>query len=74
MAEIVVKVYVSGLRDGQAWPEVGGTLDVSDVEASELVRAGFAEYATGVAPEVPAVPAPEAATAPTPEVAAKVEK
>ena len=53
-------VSVSGTRDGVDWPGVGGVVEVSRVEAGDLVAAGLA---------VPVEDAPEAATSPAPETA-----
>jgi len=33
---------ISGFRDGVEWPERGGLLEVSDLEAADLVRIGLA--------------------------------
>jgi len=34
---------ISGTRDGVPWPAVGDVCDVPDIEAAELVAAGYAE-------------------------------
>ena len=58
---------ISGFRDGVEWPERGGLLEVSDLEAADLVRIGLAvvvvepaRVETAVAPSA----AVETATAP----------
>jgi hypothetical protein len=38
-----MKVYVSGTRDGEAWPEPGGEIDLPDEEAIAYLSAGMAE-------------------------------
>jgi hypothetical protein len=40
--------HITGYRDGEPWPEVGGIVDFPDAEARDLVLAGLAEL------EVPA--------------------
>lgn len=50
-----MKVQISGTRDGEDWPEVGGSLDVSKVEADDLIAAGLAESATAARVEEKAV-------------------
>lgn len=53
---------ISGDRDGQAWPPPGGTLDVPDDEAAQLIRQGLAETTDAV---------PEAATVVDPDTPEK---
>lgn len=36
-------VDISGTRDGQEWPGRGGTIDVPDYEAQDLIANKFAE-------------------------------
>lgn len=62
MAQVQMRAWISGTRDGQDWPRVGETLTCSDAEAADLVAQGLA---------VPVKSAPEAAAAPAPETAAK---
>lgn len=38
-----MKVTISGTRDGKPWPERGGTVDLPDDEAKQMVAAGLAE-------------------------------
>lgn len=33
---------LTGFRDGEAWPPVGGTVELPDLEAERLVAAGLA--------------------------------
>lgn len=42
MATVQMVAGISGTRDGKDWPPPGGTLDVSESEASDLIGAGFA--------------------------------
>lgn len=49
---IAMKVQISGTRDGADWPAPGGTIDLPDDEATQLIGLGLAE----------AAPAPEADT------------
>jgi hypothetical protein len=41
--KVRMKVQVSGYRDGERWPDIGGDLSVSDTEGAELCAQGFAE-------------------------------
>lgn len=41
--KIRMKVGVSGTRNGQDWPPIGGTLLVSDEEGRQLCSGGLAE-------------------------------
>jgi ribosomal protein L29 len=43
---IKMKVAVSGARDGQPWPGIGGVVDLPDDEAQSYVTAGMATPAT----------------------------
>ncbi|MER8042714.1 hypothetical protein [Streptomyces sp. NPDC094032] len=38
-----MRVQISGTRDGAEWPERGGTIDLPDDEAEQLIRYGAAE-------------------------------
>lgn len=40
---IKMTANITGTRDGVDWPAVGGTLDVPDSEAADLIAAGLAE-------------------------------
>lgn len=66
--KITMRVGITGTRNGEDWPPVGGTIDIPTDEANALVDAGLAEPATKNAPavEAAAVVAPEAATTPKP--------
>ena len=57
---------MSGTRDGQDWPPVGGVADVSDVEAESLIAAGFAV-------EVSGTDGPVEASTPTPITTAAMD-
>lgn len=60
---VTMKVAITGTRNGDDWPPVGGTVDVPQDEAEHLVAAGLAVRAAA-APQV------EAATVDAPETAA----
>jgi hypothetical protein len=62
--KITMRVGITGTRNGEDWPPVGGTIDLPTDEANALVDAGLADAATKNAPAVEAatVAAPEAAT------------
>lgn len=42
---ITMTAQITGTRNGEDWPAVGGTLDVTDDEATSLIAAGLAEAA-----------------------------
>ncbi len=42
---ITMKTQISGTRDGADWPAPGGTIDVPDGEAADLIAGGLAEPA-----------------------------
>lgn len=44
--EIVMRVQMSGTRDGVDWPPAGGIIEVPDTEAAELIALGLAKEAT----------------------------
>lgn len=46
---IRMKVEMSGTRNSQPWPKVGGEIDLPDDEAVSYCAAGLAEPATEVA-------------------------
>lgn len=54
---VKMKTAIGGYRNGEAWPPVGGTIDLPDHEAADMIANGYAE------------PTEEAADAPTPEPA-----
>lgn len=60
MPKIQMIAQVSGTRDGGDWPLAGGVLEVSAIEAADLVRAGLAKPYEGA-------PEPEKAVARKPE-------
>ncbi|MDP8928668.1 MAG: hypothetical protein M3O70_08870 [Actinomycetota bacterium] len=41
--KIRMKVEVTGTRNGQKWPPVGGVIDLPDDEAAEYCRQGYAD-------------------------------
>lgn len=45
--KITMLVAITGTRDGQEWPDVGGTLDVPDREAADLIAVGYAKEVDG---------------------------
>jgi len=40
--EIKLKVTLSGTRDGIEWPPVGGSVDLPEAEAAQMIAAGLA--------------------------------
>lgn len=42
--EVRMKTHIGGYRNGEPWPAIGGTIDVDDREAAELVAQRYAEY------------------------------
>jgi len=71
---VVMKVELSGTRNGQAWPKRGGTVDLPEGEAAQLCAAGMAETVKGepekAVPkkaETTKEPEPEVTETPTPE-------
>lgn len=51
--------HITGTRDGVEWPLKGGTIDLPDHEAADLIGAGLAKEATGEAAPEAADAAPE---------------
>lgn len=41
---------ITGYRDGEEWPEVGGVIDVPSAEATSLIANGYAKEASDGAP------------------------
>lgn len=37
-----MNVHISGTRNGAYWPEIGGEIDLTDVEGAELCASGMA--------------------------------
>ena len=58
---VKVRVHVSGLRNGQPWPPVGGVLEVPDDEAVSLLASNVVEpvYDPERGVERAVAPAPE---------------
>jgi len=40
--KIKLKVTLSGTRDGIEWPPVGGSVDLPEAEAAQMIAAGLA--------------------------------
>ncbi|MFF1843055.1 hypothetical protein ACFVW9_15080 [Streptomyces sp. NPDC058217] len=64
-----MKVSVSGTRDGESWPAKGGTIDLPEDEAKNLIAIGVAaegsdEDEAGPAEENAAAPADEETATP----------
>jgi len=53
---VEMKAHITGTRDGVEWPTVGGTIDLPDHEAADLIGAGLAKEATDEAVEAEADP------------------
>lgn len=47
---ITMTANITGTRNGVDWPAVGGTIDVPDSEAADLIAAGLAEAAPDPVP------------------------
>jgi len=60
MAKVVMRVGVTGSRDGVDWPPIGGELTCSEAEARDLIASGYAVSAVK--------PVEERAVAPKPEI------
>lgn len=55
-----MKVSISGARDGQSWPPIGGEVDLPDQEGADMCAAGMAVPVAVEAPVEKAVePEPE---------------
>lgn len=63
MATVRMLITVSGTRNGREWPRAGGTIDLPDHEAADLVRARLAELVAVPVETAEAPPAPERAVA-----------
>lgn len=50
--------FISGTRNGEAWPRPGGTIELPEHEAADLCTAGYAREATDDDPEPGEAPAP----------------
>ena len=40
---VQMQIHITGYRDGEPWPPVGGTVDVPEREALELISQGYAK-------------------------------
>lgn len=71
--KVVMKVSLSGLREGATWPETGEVADLPEAEAKDMIHANLA--ALPEKPEKAVAPKPQKAAAPKPEkaVAPKAE-
>lgn len=47
--KVKMKVEISGTRDGEPWPPIGGEVVVCDLEGKDLCSAGHAEPVAEVA-------------------------
>ena len=45
MTTVRMLIFIAGARNGEPWPEVGGTITVGDAEAENLIANGYAEAA-----------------------------
>ena len=59
--KIIMRVQMSGTRDGQPWPAPGDTITLSDDEATQLCDQGNAKPAVRSTVESGAVPEVETA-------------
>ena len=55
--KVIMRVSVSGTRDGAEWPSVGSAVELPDAEAVDLLNVGMAEPAPVVV-ESAAIAAP----------------
>ncbi len=51
---VTMRRQISGTRDGVDWPAPGGTIDVPEDEAAQLIALGHAE-ADGIEPPADAI-------------------
>lgn len=47
MALVKMKIGIGGYRDDEPWPPPGGTIDLPDHEAADIVAAGYGELVDG---------------------------
>jgi hypothetical protein len=52
MTRVRMRGQVSGTRNGQPWPQVGDTVELSDDEAQTLIRGGLAVHVHEDPPKV----------------------
>ena len=62
---VQMRTSVTGTRDGQDWPGVGGVIDLPDGEARDMIGAGLA-VEVAVARKAPTAAAPKPRTAKPP--------
>lgn len=62
--KVQMTATISGTRDGNDWPALGGLIDVPSVEAAELIANGFAR---AVVEQKASAPVVEKAVAPKAE-------
>lgn len=60
---VTMRVAITGTRNGQPWPGAGGTIDVPEAEASDLIAAGLAVAAEKPVAQKATAPSGEKATA-----------
>lgn len=53
---VQMRVLITGTRNGEDWPAVGGVVDLPDAEAQDLIAAGLAVPAAAPEPEKAAAP------------------
>lgn len=61
MATVRMIVSITGTRNGDDWPLAGGTIDLPEAEAADLVNAGLAVRAESAMVEKAVAPAAETA-------------
>ncbi len=61
---VVMCARISGTRNGDEWPAIGGEVDVPDAEAVDLLNAGLAVAAESAPVEKATAKPTETATAP----------
>ena len=44
---VTLTTFISGTRNGEAWPEVGSVIDLPADEAQDMIANGYAEAVTG---------------------------
>lgn len=65
---VQMRTAITGTRNGEDWPAVGGEIDLPDAEARDMIAAGLAvEVADAPKPQTAAAPKPRTAKAPKAE-------
>lgn len=70
---VQMSVFISGTRDGEPWPEVGGVVDLPADEAADMIANGYAEPVAAKDAETASV-TPEGETAAAPIKAPRARK